>query len=421
MRAAFAIVVFTAVSAIAQAQNRATVVYPTGIWPDDGHNVSVAASGGGTVVLKAVNTAGVPTAFNFGDQFIDRCVVLLDTADVKIIGERMGRSRTTIHGGCSAFRVHGPIAVTIQGIDFDGPFADAIEVDATTGADIIDNHILSVRPVRFFFGTYADGFDIFGIDSQALSGTIRLLGNTIENLAADFEAGVQVDDNVFADIVISGNDVTIAQTPGTGRIESDGLLVIRCHRPARIEGNHVFVGPNFAYDGIAIGGDSVAPFRVTGNSVVSYSPEADGIVLIGGFFNDGVAGAVVDENSVEMHDSQFGAISAYGQVTDSEIRANRISGDSAWAFGAQGFGFVGSSNRFLQNNLARHTSTLADVVFDAFTHDNIVDGMCDSFIDDGTNNVITCRGHGSSHGHAPPWRARGLTAHPVRTATQIVR
>ena len=421
MRAALAMFLFAAANVLAQPHNATTVVYPTGIWPDDGHNVSVAAAGGGTVLLKAVNAAGVPTAFNFGDQYFDRCTTELGFVDVKIIGERIGHNRTTIHGGCSAFVVDGGAKVTIQGIDFDAPFADAVVVVNTTGTDIIDNHILSVAPIRFFFGTYTDGFDIFGGESQGLAGTVRVIGNTIENLGADFQAGMQVDDNVAANVIISNNDVTIAQMPGTGFIESDGLLVIRCHAPVEITGNHVTVGPNFAFDGIAIAGDHNASYLVKGNTVVSDSPQADGIVLIGGFFSETTVGAVVDENSVEMHGSDFGAITAYGDVAQSQVKANRISGDSAWAISSQGFGFSGSSNQFLENNLARHTSTLADVLFDSFTHDNVVFGMCGSVIDDGTNNLITCTGRGSGHGQVPARGHRTVTAHFVPNAAQIVR
>ena len=44
----------------------ATVVYPTGSYPLDVQNVQAALDGGGTVLLKATNAAGVPTAFDFG-------------------------------------------------------------------------------------------------------------------------------------------------------------------------------------------------------------------------------------------------------------------------------------------------------------------------------------------------------------------
>src|SRR6266576_5757478 len=46
------------------------VVYPTGVYPTDVQNVQAAVDQGGTVVLKARSTAGVPTHFNFGPPAI---------------------------------------------------------------------------------------------------------------------------------------------------------------------------------------------------------------------------------------------------------------------------------------------------------------------------------------------------------------
>lgn len=43
-----------------------TVVYPTGVYQDDIKNVQSAVSAGGTVLLKATDQFGTPTAFNFG-------------------------------------------------------------------------------------------------------------------------------------------------------------------------------------------------------------------------------------------------------------------------------------------------------------------------------------------------------------------
>jgi hypothetical protein len=43
-----------------------TLVYPTGSFPLDVQNVQAAIDGSGTIILKATNSAGQPTAFNFG-------------------------------------------------------------------------------------------------------------------------------------------------------------------------------------------------------------------------------------------------------------------------------------------------------------------------------------------------------------------
>jgi hypothetical protein len=64
-----------------------SVVYPSGVFPDDVLNVQAAVDLGGNVLLKATNAAGQPTAFNFGtpEALPDRQVLL--TTDVSILGE----------------------------------------------------------------------------------------------------------------------------------------------------------------------------------------------------------------------------------------------------------------------------------------------------------------------------------------------
>ena len=111
---------------------RATVVYPTGVFPADGINVQAAADQGGTVILKATNRQGKPTAFNFGTPYpnhggagfasVAGVTVSLNT-DVAILGEQVGQKMTTINGGCNPILGLVPVKSKIEGIDFEAPWA----------------------------------------------------------------------------------------------------------------------------------------------------------------------------------------------------------------------------------------------------------------------------------------------------------
>ena len=98
-----------------------SVVYPTGVFPDDVQNVQAAVDKGGTVLLKAVNKKGVPTAFNFSTevQSAYQSGFVNLTANVALIGETLGHARTTISGGFGPIEGLLPVKSSIQGIDFE--------------------------------------------------------------------------------------------------------------------------------------------------------------------------------------------------------------------------------------------------------------------------------------------------------------
>ena len=158
-----------------------TTVFPTGSFPLDVQNVQAAINGGGTVVLKATNAAGQPTAFNFGPPVVTSSGVNL-TTDVTILGEQVGQFMTTINGGFIPILGLVPIKSTIQGIDFEGPLNLPIGLVASTGSDIIGNRIRGVVPVRIFFGfTSLGGIFVSGFNDpqHAVTGQIRVADNII--------------------------------------------------------------------------------------------------------------------------------------------------------------------------------------------------------------------------------------------------
>ena len=372
-----------------------TIVYPTGAFPGDVATVQSALDRGGTVLLKATNAAGVPTAFNFGtpERLPGRRVLF--TTDVNIVGERVGSHMTTVNGGFAPFRSLFPVKSRIEGIDFESPLSQAILIIASTGTEIVGNRINGVipilvgNPVRRFF-TFGDGIDLFGNrDPQhAITGKVRVADNVIENLTAQFATGIQLD-AVAADSEITGNTINLGPTEHD--VQGIGIVAIRSQSSVLIDNNTL--GPDMAGAGIFISGDHNAAYQVSRNTVICESPFADGIDVTGGDFSEGTISPVIEKNHVTMHNSQFGGIVFYGLVSNGLVGENKIDGDGAVALVlAEGFvpGNLVSSNRLQGNNISLFTASLADVLFDTNTRDNVLVGHCDSIIDLGVNNSATC-------------------------------
>jgi len=378
-----------------------TVVYPTGIFPDDVANVQAAINHGGMVILKAVNAAGVPTAFNFGTPELLPGRRVLITTDVSIIGEQIGSSMTTIQGGLAPIRCFVPVQITIQGIYFKSPMNDAIDIGASTGAAIIGNRIDGVVPRPFPTFTFGDGIDVFpAVPLQAFTGRVVVSGNTITNLTADCCAAIQFD-SVAAESEITGNTVK--------NFSTIGILALRSGRTAvLIANNLVEPGPGFPVSAsIFIDGNPQASFLVTGNTVVSDNLFADG-VIVGGLFSAGTVAPVVQGNHITMHNSLFGGLSIYGQVTGAVLGENQIDGDSAFAMQiAEGFSptQLATSNRLQGNDISHAVPSVADLYLGTNTQSNEVLGPCSSFIDLGVGNFVTCgrltTGQGQGHPHNP--------------------
>jgi hypothetical protein len=372
------------------------VVYPTGVWPVDVLNVRAAVTGGGTVLLKATNNVGQPTAFNFGtpENLPTRAFAM--TTDVNIVGETVGSSMTTIQGGNIPARGDVPVNSRIQGIYFNGPRGQAILIHASTGCEIIGNRISDVVPVHGhnpFFGdfTTADGIDLFGTSDplHAITGKVRVADNVIQNLAGDAVNAIQFD-SVAADSEITGNTINLG--PGDHSIQGIGINAFRSHSSVLIDQN--ILGPDMATNGIAVAGEHEAFYHVSRNTVICQNPIAEGILVDGGeeaSGSEGTVGAVVEKNSVTMHNSQVFAVGLNGLVTNAVVGENKIDGDGGAALFVDGFDQdMASLNRFQGNDITHFTSSVADVYFGPGSHDNVLVGHCGSIIDLGVNNSATC-------------------------------
>jgi hypothetical protein len=178
---------------------------------------------------------------------------------------------TTIQGGFVPIRTEAPVKSRIQGIDFEGPLAQAIEIFDSTGSDIIGNRINSVVPALLVIGpTQSIGINISGNTER-----VRIADNVIENLfSADFANAIQCSE-VAADMEITGNTINIGE--GHHRIRGWGITVIHSHSSVLIDQN--VLGPDMADEGIVIGGSADAVYHVSRNTVICENPFADGITV----------------------------------------------------------------------------------------------------------------------------------------------
>ena len=398
---------------------KATVVYPTGTFPLDEHNVQAAINQGGTVVLKATNTVGQPTAFNFGppDPFVNGGVNI--NTDVNIQGEQVGPSVTTIRGGFNPILGAAPVRSTIQGILFDGPLDAPIALFRSAGASIVGNHIRNIVPLPLFFGTEIEGIFVSGFDDplHAITGKITVSNNLIEISGGDFVNGMQFDE-VAADIDVNGNTVQFISSDGV--VQTLGILVFRSAGKVNVSNNFVTMGPGNADTfpaGIFVGGHPGARYSISHNTVVTNHPNADGIDVVGLSPDTSTLGANVQGNSVTMQSTipTSGGVVFAGGVSNSSMVANQIAGTQGDSLQVLGFGsdLPADSNQVLGNKISQASPSDADVFLGPDSSNTLVAGQCVSFVDLGMNNRVNCGGPNGHSGLATPAsmkdRSHGLT------------
>jgi hypothetical protein len=383
-----------------------SVVYPTGVYPDDVTRVQSAVDRGNTVILKAVNAAGVPTSFNFGTGLpVGQSGGVTLNKDVNILGEVSRSHRTTILGGFLPITSLQPIKTTIQGIDFESPFWVAITIGASTGSAIIDNVFHNIVPVQVRVPsgriiTFAEAIGFSGYDDSGsaapglITGNILIAGNTIDGARAIFSDGIQFD-SFSANVEITGNKISNVNddTTETG----SGIAVIRAQKNVLIAGNAISPGPtqNIGDDGIFIDGDSAARYLVIGNTINCDAQYADGIDVVGGpaTGTTGTVKAQIIANSIAVNGDVAAGIFLYDLVTETQVAANLIRGAGINAFGISTYGFdteVASLNHFTDNDIRHFVSNQSDLFYDANTQNNTEFGFCRSVVDLGTGNSSAC-------------------------------
>jgi hypothetical protein len=383
--------------------------------------VQAAVDGGGTVVLKASNVSGAPTAFNFGTPHYLVGGGINIYNDVEIVGERVGGNMTTIAGGFLPVLGVAAAKTRIADIDFESPGASAIVIAASTGTEITGNIVNAVVPALLTLGfTDSDGIDLFGNYAPGVTGKARVSGNLIEGLTGDFANGMQLDE-VAADVTISDNTVIFEQS--SGYIQTIGITAFRSHGKVSINRNFIYMGPGNmdTYPApIFAGGEHEAIYTISNNDIVSNHPNADGIEVNGGDASEPTNGANVTGNRVLISSTYPGlggaGVSFYGGVNNAIVSGNIIEGSSAFALQiAEGFfgGASAVSNRVLGNDISGHADLTADIYLGSNSSDTLVAGQCASAIDLGVANRINCGGYNHAapitHGRALGKRSQMLS------------
>jgi hypothetical protein len=375
-----------------------TVVYPTGQFPDDVSNVQAAVDLGGTVLLKARNTANVFTPFNFGPAIEGSGTVFLNTS-VRITGETVAGKMTTISGGGTPFRCYEPVNTAFHKLYFDGPRMAAVLVLDTDRFEFSRSHVARVVPFLWYT---EDGVDVYKgqgiwIDvAGASQGTIVIEDNIFENCGL---GGAQLG---YGLAIVSGESrVKIARNLIRGA-NLAGIILIWPGAETLIEDNTIVTGPGdieprFHGNAIHLLGAwnrvQNTPVIIRNNDMRVEGPEAQGIFAFGDEVqNYKVQNTVIEKNLITVTNGLTG-IGMWGEVWNSHIRNNRLRGDATYAM-LLGAGFFdptepSMSNLFVGNNIATFDSSVADVFFDTNTVNNVLKGHSGTVIDLGTDNRIT--------------------------------
>lgn len=378
------------------------VVIPTGGFPADLQNVQAAVDLGGTVLLKAKNSAGLPTAFNFGapppDEGAGYQVAL--QGDVQLFGEAVGSARTTIQGGYRSVLVgvtgwqqgYSPVPgrVRIQGIDFEGPEQAAIDVYQAADVEIADIGISNV----VMTGGIATGINIFGGgEERRVTGKVVIRDNVIRYRGEEsaFSSAIVLDD-LSADVNILRNVIETTQDVGAilvvrqveGRVRIAYNLVVP-DRDAPGLGAGIYIFANDLWNDIRT---SRPRYEIVDNCVVT---EAYGIGLVGD--RGSIDAPIIKRNNITargLFDWEEGIFFG-GNVSGAIVSDNRI--DGAGAYGIDVFAFepgqVADSNVFKGNDLSHFDAGIADVFLDAYTTNNrVVVDRSDTVLDLGSGNRV---------------------------------
>lgn len=373
-----------------------TVVYPTGQHPADANNVQAAVSAGGSVLLKATDTAGVFTPFNFGPAVAGSGTVSLN-ADVSISGETVGGRMTTITGGDTPFRSLQPVESTFEGLNFEGPRMAAVYVRAARKFEFRRSRVARVVP---FYWYTDEGVDMY--KGQGL--WVAVAGRPSD--------GIVIEDNVFEDCGLGGAQLGYGLALSMGqaplRVARNlirganfaGIMLILPGAETVIEENTIVTGPGditprYSGNGIHLLGAWArvqgAPVIFRKNVINVEGPEAKGIYALGDEVNNKkVQNLSVEENHINVTNGLVG-IGLWGEVVGARVRNNRLRGDAQYSMllGLYKPAEQSVGNEFVGNNIATFDASVADVFFDANTVNNVLKGHSGTVIDLGNGNVIT--------------------------------
>lgn len=374
------------------------VVFPTGQWPTDVENVQAAVDFGGTVLLKATDIVGRPTAFNFGVYEGDprgRLVAL--QGNIWLLGETAGSARTTIRGGYRPILVGRTVTgeplptghVRIGGITFEASDQAVIDVYQATRVEIVNNRILDVigdNGVTVGLSIFGGGVD------QRITGKVTIADNIIRFAAAgDFTHALVLAD-LAADVDIMRNSIAITesqtgilvvrQVEGTVRIVNNYVSI--AHPEALIDGIGIYIFANDLWDGIR---SSSPVFQVIGNLVRS---NGYGIGLVAD--RGSIEAPLIERNHISILGQYSWAEGMFigGNVSRARVSSNWIGGSGAYGIDVFGFesGQLSESNKFFANDLTHFSANTTHYFLDTITLGNVVVGKSGTVVDLGTGNKV---------------------------------
>ena len=368
-----------------------TIVYPTGQYPTDVQSVQAALDQGGTILLKATNASGAPTAFDFGPAVVGPGFATF-SRDAEIVGEQANGVATTIAGGFYPLRSFSAITAAVRNVLFNRPLHGAVFFEQPPTANteitgIVISHVVGreLAPPQ----TFGEAMVVGG-------GRVVINDNIVDHVDADSGIGItQLD---------SAGPVEILRNRVAGTSENS-IECTRNHGIVRIEDNTVRPGPTVdGFGGFGIEVNGTGDYLVLRNDIVIETPGAIGIFVFGtlGFNFGPVANPVVEANRIAMRPagtidgSLFNdGIDLGGLVTAAYVGQNHVDGPGFSAFSLFAAAFDPSQpsdlgfNTYVGNNIAGAQAQFADMFLDTPTHDNMVKGMSRTVLDLGTNNQIT--------------------------------
>ncbi len=361
---------------------QAVVVVGTGRPAIDVPAVQAAVDRGGNVILKGYFSFGTPptkpVAPILASGWYPAAAEVMVSRAVTISGVRDAHGdMTTIDAGTIPFYVDAPgQRVTILGLRFVRPTADAILVYAVRDAEITANRIEGVVP-------FAGGAEGIAINTRGeipmpaspgnpenVSGHLLIARNDIDAVGGtthDATTGVMVfgagqSPNNEVDLDIIGND--IRNTTGST------INIRRVNGRVRVIGNRLRTSNDVANGGNdAVRLVNTGSYLMANNSIECKWVDAACIAVFSQFAEWPMERAVVEDNDVLMSpppgtvfgDSSAG-INVRGFARGIVVRHNRIRGRARAALGVYRFrGGVPSENAFSDNRFDDFKAALADI------------------------------------------------------------
>lgn len=405
---------------------------PTGQYPADAQELNAAINGGpgpsgtvyaggGTIILKATDAAGVPTPFNLGHGVFNP-VLPVDggrasirvTVSADLAGEVLPDGRkTTLAGGMSPLNSSGPVSLSITDLAFDGPQLAAGTICHSSGFKALRIVIGDVIPIvppgaPPTNPKVAVGFQVSSINVPLFFNPGPITGDiSITDCDIDLSYTRAVGDNaiesdglfiwmrpVYADnpssLVVSGNTITNCTLYGLHLRLYPGASV-----RSLVSGNYVDAGrsdyaPGVSYNYAFLA--QAAPGDFLDNTFMNAGSRLGTCAIL---FN--TSGASFLRNNVVSVEAQRGAITLGGASNNNVVSENKVTGSANWAMGVSA---AGANNVFVSNNIAQlgpYPGLIApvNIYLSPTSHDNTLVGYSGEVFDPPSpsgapkNNVLT--------------------------------